>query len=470
MAGEPRAPVAPVSWLPLYLLLLFAATLSPMLGVCGTPGPLARLGLLDVLGNILLFVPLGLALGRHPVGLVLAAALAVSMLIEVTQLHLPRTTSGFDVAANTAGALLGRAAAPRIGAIQQRRSTTLAIAALGGAAIGIAGVALLRPAIGPYDFSNWESFPLVIGNEATGDRLWRGTISELWVYDRVLESETVPGEGESTPAPWSEGGPILWMRFQAPAGAHIDGPSGPSDLAWQPPPDQAMEIEPDGLHIRGGRWRLPDAIARHFYQRLTETNALSVAARVRPDDLTPKRPARILSFSLDPRNRNFTLGQRHRNMLLRVRTPQTGPNGTGAWVETRDDPITGAFQTHVASFEGQRGRIEIDGRCRVERFYPSILGPYPLTEGIATMIVGVTSLAGLGAAGLARRGSRRRRLVALSAGGVSAWTALWALGAWSHLTGYSAIAPALGLAGLLAAAPIAWERSKSGDVHERFSG
>jgi hypothetical protein len=199
-------------------------------------------------------------------------------------------------------------------------------------------------------------------------------------------------------------------------------------------------------------------VARRVYERLVATNQFSVAARVHPRDLTLAGPARILSLSADPRRRDFTLGQQLRNVVLRVRTPQTGPNGTEPAVETVDQPLTGELQTLVATFQGQRARIDVDGRCRVERFYPIALGPSPLTEDIGLTVVGLTAMAGLGAAGLA--GARRRRRVAgLIAGVVGSWTLLWALGAWSHLAGFSAIAPVLGLAVVAAALPVAWSRS-----------
>ncbi len=70
----------------------------------------ARFGLADAVRNLLLFVPLGLALahrGTGILGVVLRAAL-LSAVIELAQMHIPgRFANVSDFASNTAGALLG---------------------------------------------------------------------------------------------------------------------------------------------------------------------------------------------------------------------------------------------------------------------------------------------------------------------------------------------------------------------------
>jgi hypothetical protein len=61
--------------------------------------------------------------------------------------------------------------------------------------------------------------------------------------------------------------------------------------------------------------------------------ALTIEATLRPASLTQAGPARIVSFSSDPSSRNFTLGQHLDKLVLRLRTPQTGPNGTNPEIE-----------------------------------------------------------------------------------------------------------------------------------------
>ncbi len=58
-----------------------------------------------------------------------------------------------------------------------------------------------------------------------------------------------------------------------------------------------------------------------------KSGQLTVAAVVCTTRREQSGPARIVTFSRDPSNRNFTLGQDGKNLVLRLRTPQTGPNG-----------------------------------------------------------------------------------------------------------------------------------------------
>ncbi|HVW00794.1 MAG TPA: FecR domain-containing protein [Planctomycetaceae bacterium] len=60
-----------------------------------------------------------------------------------------------------------------------------------------------------------------------------------------------------------------------------------------------------------------------------KTNELSIEADIRPSVAEQDGPARIVTFSTDTLNRDFTLGQQGDQLIIRIRTPQTGPNGVG---------------------------------------------------------------------------------------------------------------------------------------------
>ncbi len=59
-----------------------------------------------------------------------------------------------------------------------------------------------------------------------------------------------------------------------------------------------------------------------------KSGELTIEAVISTASLQQSGPARIVTFSRDPSNRNFTLGQDGEKLILRLRTPQTGPNGT----------------------------------------------------------------------------------------------------------------------------------------------
>ncbi len=62
------------------------------------------------------------------------------------------------------------------------------------------------------------------------------------------------------------------------------------------------------------------------------TNELMIEAVITPARGDQRGPARIISLSRDSGRRNFTLGQEGENLVLRLRTPKTGTNGTNPQV------------------------------------------------------------------------------------------------------------------------------------------
>jgi glycopeptide antibiotics resistance protein len=104
------------------LAAIFAITLVPAHGpndlqlvpliriIRGFTPPVDPTVVTNVVGNILLFLPLGAALrllGLRP-GATVRAGFCLSAAIEITQLFIPgRTTAADDVLCNTAGALVG---------------------------------------------------------------------------------------------------------------------------------------------------------------------------------------------------------------------------------------------------------------------------------------------------------------------------------------------------------------------------
>ena len=56
--------------------------------------------------------------------------------------------------------------------------------------------------------------------------------------------------------------------------------------------------------------------------------AVSIEAIIQTDNLNQSGPARIISFSLDGSQRNFTIGQSGNALVLRLRTTNSGNNGT----------------------------------------------------------------------------------------------------------------------------------------------
>jgi hypothetical protein len=64
-----------------------------------------------------------------------------------------------------------------------------------------------------------------------------------------------------------------------------------------------------------------------LHRRLLRGSGFTLEAWVKTDDILQEGPARIVSYSIDTRSRNFTLGQSQDRLIMRLRTIRTDPNG-----------------------------------------------------------------------------------------------------------------------------------------------
>ena len=258
------------------LLLIAAATLTPQ-AASGlrqdffAPVLLARPGAWqDVLQNVLLYVPLGLALGvmhaRWRTASLLAAS--VSLATELCQFAVPgRDPVAADVAINAAGASLGwvaaftpagrlagrgaagaqRAAIRALGpSPQAAASLSLAWAALAACAI-VLTCWLLSPAIPPphyfvvsSPFMDAVPGPLRIGSDGSREGYFNGTIDEVRIFSRARSAGEIAGDMERAVAD-DERHPDLVASYgfdSSGAGAMVRDDSGrghhgtPHGAAW----------------------------------------------------------------------------------------------------------------------------------------------------------------------------------------------------------------------------------------------
>lgn len=442
------------AWWPLYVAATLAATLSPGLFLCAAQPASWTVGLRDVIENVALFIPMGMMLHRNRVIRMLAIAAFSSMGIEAVQLWLPRVSSPWDILANvtgcTIGGLLSRARFPRRAELyvlgNPSVSAPLAIVIL------LAGLAS-HPPTEAHDLSNWEPYPLIIGNERTSDRPWHGLLREFAIFDRALAEEEEPLP-EGGPEAWENGGPILWFRFEAPSAGVIDGPRGARELRLERLIGPLAKPTAEGLELAGGLVLFPEPVAQHVMRRLMSSARLSLTARFQPAKLSITGPGRIISMSQDPYLRNFTLGQERQDIEVRIRTTAAGLNGRNPSTTTFGDPLTQGDHHVTAVFDGRTTRIYVDGKCEgsnvivAERVVGKLGLPLPLSIVLSV---------GFGALGLAVWAKRLPRLVHLAfflCGGGGSWAILWMSDAWLGIPEFDSYAVGAGLIALAAALPL----------------
>jgi hypothetical protein len=198
-------------------------------------------------------------------------------------------------------------------------------AALAGVVGGFLIVALLLSATlqARTRLSNWNpEYPLLIGNEHTGDRPWRGRVFAHDISDAATPAASVRrfSAGESVVIP---GTPIATFNFDG-GPPYKDASGNLPDLEWTERPNAPRH---SGVWLTGGAWLEGARPASALAQRLRQTNAFTLRIRCATDDTNQEGPARIVSHSVSPFLRNFTLGQQGSDLVVRLRTPDTGVNG-----------------------------------------------------------------------------------------------------------------------------------------------
>jgi glycopeptide antibiotics resistance protein len=148
---------------------------------------------LEIMLNILLYIPFGFGLARYFFDCskkfkillsVVVICFALSYTFEVLQSFLPsRHPSWRDVASNTLGGMFGV-----VGTfLWKRKNTTQLLVAYLVAAYLICMVIQRTTTL-----KNWNgSYPLLVGNEHSGDRPWKGIVPEFYIASRAASAEEV---------------------------------------------------------------------------------------------------------------------------------------------------------------------------------------------------------------------------------------------------------------------------------------
>jgi hypothetical protein len=314
--------------------LIVAATMIPV----GLRHPSLRfisneVGLPDVINNIILYMPLGIALSGTSLLRAFLFGLFLATGAEVWQLGcIDRIPSFVDVAGNTCGAVVGYLAAAVFARATGHDPKTLWISRpLAAAAIPVAllGTILLVHHSTVSDLSNWSpAFHLAIGDELNGDRPWAGTVSRLAIYPFAMSPAQIDDLAAPTEPPLTEP-PIL-------------------DLA-----------PPAGL---SGHPLLPRPEELKLYQTLVGRNQFTLVVAMRPSNVEQTGPARIVTYSRDAFGRNFTLGQINKTLTFRLRTPASGSNGVDPALYTGAVLLANHTSLVAAVYDGRISRLYVDGK------------------------------------------------------------------------------------------------------------
>lgn len=347
------------------LVFVFVATLAPFDFVIPERVSLEIIiaqfqyvsGVKDYWRNILFFIPFGISLARilpqnqlsagAIFSLSLLASLGLSTTVETLQFFLPERVSNFtDIATNTLGGGLGfllywwrREIIDFFAALLTRKRSQLSLKSLSLAFISyFAGVYLaIFILLISVNLNNWsEDFPLIIGNEATGDRPWQGYISQLQICDRAmspLQVSKVFNNSDLASSRFDNSCLVAAYNFGDRSSgsrdnSYLDLSSNRANLVWQ---DEAIANINDNfqaVEINRGRWLKTENQVANLIHQLQQSDELTLSTIIAPKNIFQTGPARIVSISQDSFHRNLTLAQEKSDLVFRLRTPLTGDNAS----------------------------------------------------------------------------------------------------------------------------------------------
>ncbi len=299
--------------------------------------------------NVVLFIPFGFGFaclavskgwGNRAVSLIatLSAGLTLSFAVELSQVFLPlRFSSLADILANGVGTFLGFAAFLFWGERFLNFITTsvdktkqyFSLRKLAIVFVAYCSLVMLASAWAndATTLGNWDpTFPLILGNERTGDRPWQGNISQLFITNRALPDEEV-AELFSQVVPDTAPESTIAAYYRLADDKNLSDLMGNLlPLSWQ---GQGQEVAQSdrGTFVSANRWLQTLAPVTLLAQDITATSEFSMGAIIASATADQTGPARIVSISADPYHRNLTLAQEGADLVLRLRTPLTGENG-----------------------------------------------------------------------------------------------------------------------------------------------
>ena len=338
----------------------------------------------DWLRNIILFIPFGFGLSylmfKHKskekallLGVVIIS-FGLSSIVEILQLFLPARTSMLtDILANTLGGYLGflcfRLEGDKISDLVAiltfKIQNSLNLSRLICTFIGYLTLTFLLSAYlqNTTNLSNWNSdFPLLLGNEQTADRPWQGQVSQLYIAARAIS----PSEVEYV---LSQNNPLTVIKDSLVAsyqlkgkGGYSDGKGNLPDLTWRGVPPNSPDRK--GGLLTSNHWLETTASATLLNQRLRNSSQFTLIATVATTDTNQTGPARIVSLSAGPLQRNFTLGQEGTSLDFRLRTPLTGSNGSKPSLSIPNIFADTNPHNLIITYDGSIIKISLDNSTR----------------------------------------------------------------------------------------------------------
>ena len=351
-------------------------------------------GPLDIVLNVLLFMPFGFALGAQlrSRGMSWLAALLyiwsvgalVSYGIEFLQIYIPARDSGWeDVFTNSAGAAIGFLTFASFGSTSSNLLSKLERSIETWLTVPRAALMLLAYLAVWTLYSvqlqkqthleNWNSDCfLVFGNDATGRHPWRGKLLRTEIWDRALADNLAKQLTSGNDASPDNAGALAKFDFSSiPArqdDARLIVPLSLPTAATSPKTSQASV---DGVASIASTRPVSDLI-----DDLQRTNQFSIRLVFEPEDIADAN-GRIVAISQPSGLSDLYLRQEDANLVFWFRNRLSVERSTLAWTIS-NVLATGQTRDLLFSYDGSDLYFYVDGRKLQDRY----LGPGTAFAGL----------------------------------------------------------------------------------------
>jgi VanZ family protein len=342
---------------------------------------------LDFFLNVLLFVPLGFGVSAQMCKrggsrwtsflLALAVGAGVSYMVEVLQFYIPARDSGWeDVISNATGSVAGFFLFEVCGAavlvrlsgwedsfekwLSPRRVVFLLVAYF---AVCF-GVSLLLQ--NETRLSNWDPrCVLFVGNDASGQRPWRGQVFLLQIWNRTLPENAIRRIAAREPAENESAGSLGSYDFTA-SPPYQDQRNLLPALDWvpqQPPLTSARASQ-----LGAGFWLSTKLPVENLTQEIRKSSQFTVHIACAP--APAGAGGLIVSLSQSANNISFNLRQEGQFLVFFFRNPLSEKRSGLAW-RVDDAFEDGKTRDIVATYDGSDAFLYLDGNRVPESYHLS---------------------------------------------------------------------------------------------------
>ena len=165
-----------------------------------------------------------------------------------------------------------------------------------------------------------------LGNEATGNRAWEGYLYNLEIANKAIAKEEVAiafAQNKLLP----NNHPALIANYDfASDNRFVDTMGNAPPLSWQG--ERKTIRYNQGIYLSSNQWLKTLQPASLITDHIRRNSQFTFSTKFKTKYTYQGGLTRIISLSQDIYKRNFTLSQDKSNLVLRMRTPMSGNNGT----------------------------------------------------------------------------------------------------------------------------------------------